>query len=41
MGLVDYISREPQQAPPNISFCHEQKVKAELEVVERWSKKFF
>ena len=40
MGLVDYISRDPQQKAVNISAYDEQLIVAKLDVIERGAKRF-
>ena len=40
MGLVDYISRNPQQKAVNISAYDEQFVVAKLDVIKRGAKRF-
>ena len=40
MGLVDYISRDPQQKAVNISAYDEQFIVAELDVIQRSAKRF-
>ena len=41
MGLVDYISRDPQQKAVNISAYDEQFTVAKLDVIKRGAKRFF
>ena len=41
MGLVDYISRDPQQKDVNISAYDEQFIVAKLVVIKRSAKRFF
>ena len=40
MGLVDYISRDPQQKTVNISTYDEQFIVAKLDVIKRGAKRF-
>ena len=40
MGLVDYISRDPQQKAVNISAYDEQFIVAKLDVIKRGAKRF-
>ena len=40
MGLVDYISRDPQQKAVNISAYDEQFIVAKLDVIKRSAKRF-
>ena len=40
MGLVDYISRDPQQQAVNISTYDEQFIVAILDVIKRSAKRF-
>ena len=40
MGLVDYISRDPQQKAVNISTYDEQFIVAKLDVIKRGAKRF-
>ena len=40
MGLVDYVSREPQQKAVSISAYDEQFIVAKLDVIERGAKRF-
>ena len=40
MGLVDYISRDPQQKAVNISTYDEQIIVAKLDVIKRGEKRF-
>ena len=40
MGLVDYVSREPQQKAVNISAYDEQFIVAKLDVIKRSAKRF-
>ena len=40
MGLVDYISRDPQQKAVNISAFDEQFIVAKLDVIKRSAKRF-
>ena len=40
MGLVDYISRDPQQKAFNISAYDEQFIVAKLDVIKRSAKRF-
>ena len=40
MGLVDYISREPQQKAVNISFYDKQFIVAKLDAIKRSAKRF-
>ena len=40
MGLVDYISRDPQQQAVNISAYDEQFLVAKLDVIKRGAKRF-
>ena len=40
MGLVDYISRDPQQQAVNISAYDEQFIVAKLDVIKRSAKRF-
>ena len=40
MGLVDYISRDPQQEAVNISAYDEQFIVAKLDVIKRGAKRF-
>ena len=41
MGVVDYISRDPQQKAVNISAYDEQIIVAKLHVIMRSAKRFF
>ena len=41
MGLVDYISREPQQKAVNISAYDEQFIVAKLDAIKRSAKPFY
>ena len=41
MGLVDYISREPQQKAVNISTYDEQFIMAKLDAIKQSAKQFF
>ena len=40
MGLVDYISLEPQEEAVNISAYDEQFIVAKLDVIRRSAKRF-
>ena len=40
MGLVDYISRDPQQKAVNISAYDDQFIVAKLDVIKRGAKRF-
>ena len=40
MGLVDYMSRDPQQKAVNISAYEEQFIVANLDVIKRGAKRF-
>ena len=40
MGLVDYISRDPQQEAVNISAHNEQFIVAKLDVIKHGAKRF-
>ena len=40
MGLVDHISRDPQQKAVNISAYDEQFIVAKLDVIKRSAKRF-
>ena len=40
MGLVDYISREPQQKAVNVSAYDEQFIVAKLDAIKRSAKRF-
>ena len=40
MGLVDYISRDPQQKTVNISAYDEQFIVAKLDIIKRSAKRF-
>ena len=40
MGLVDYISRDPQQKAVNISAYDEQFIVAKLDVIKRSAERF-
>ena len=40
MGLVDYISRDPQQKAVNLSVYDEQFIVAKLDVIKRSAKRF-
>ena len=40
MGLIDYISREPQQKAVNISTYDEHFIVAKLDAIKRSAKRF-